>query len=418
MNVHLSFCRYFGVFLCVLSMLMAFASSARASENETKPHILIDLDSGQVLSHQNAFRRWPPASLTKMMTAYVVFRAIKMQQVAMNSPVRVSNHALSQPPTKMGFPVGTVLTIENSLKIIMVKSANDISVALGEAVAGREWKFVNLMNAHARRLGMNDTHFINTHGLHEDGQYTSARDFAVLALQLTKEFPEHAQLFNIPAIRFGKRRLRNHNALLERFEGTNGMKTGYVCASGSNVVVRVEREGKRLVSVVLGGGSALKRNVRAAKLLQEGFDGLYAQNAVPFDQFKPVRLVDPEPADITREICPKKYRHQKKKKPKPKPELVTAYAPHETGRVIDPLSLLAPKVAGAADAGGKEEVAEDKPPSYAELEGLYLTARKKIGDDVRITLGGGIGPNPNGLRHKEGGFMEPIIPIPTKRPAT
>lgn len=405
-------------------MLVPFGSLARATDDddEVKPQILVNLDTGEVLSHENAFRRWPPASLTKMMTAYVVFRAMKLQQVSMTSPVRVSHHALSQPPTKMGFPVGTVLTIENALKIIMVKSANDISAALGEAISGSEWKFVNLMNSHTRRLGMNDTHFINTNGLHEDGQYTTARDFAVLTFALTKEFPEYAHFFKIPAIRFGKRRLRNHNALLEQFAGTNGMKTGYVCASGSNVVVRAERDGKRLAAVVLGGGSSLKRNVRAAKLLQEGFDGLFDQVAVPFDEFKPTQAIDPEHADITQEICPRKYRHMKKKKskPKPEPELVSAYAPEETARVIDPLKLVSPKSATATDAGtdagGKEEVPEEKPLSFKEMQNLYLTARKKVGEDVRVELGGATGPNPNGLLHKDGGFLEPVMPIPTKRP--
>ncbi len=425
------FCR---VFYLALSMAMLSIPAINAADDEIPPQILIDLDSREVLAHQNAFRRWPPASLTKMMTAYVVFRALKMQQVALNSPVRISNEALAEPPTKMGFPVGTVLTIDNSLKIIMVKSANDISVAIAEAIAGSEWKFIQLMNSHARRLGMDNTNFVNPNGLPEEGQYTTARDFALLTLALTHEFPEYRYYFNIPAIKIGKRRLRNHNALLEQFDGTNGMKTGYVCASGSNVAVRVEREGRRLAAVVLGGRSSLVRNVRAAKLLQEGFDGLYNDNAIAIENFQALDPVDPERADITRIICPRKYAKMPKKKKAEvhtagasggkrvvDPKMVLAYASTglEAGRVPDSSTGRAPVIEEyvVEGVGEKEEdIPEDKPPSFAELKSLYLGPRKKVGDDVVVTFGGAVGPNPMGLRHKDGGFAEPIIPVPTKRP--
>ena len=174
-----------------------------------RPYLLFDVDSGQVLAHENAFRRWAPASLTKLMTVYATFRALKLQQIDLNSPVRVSENALLKPPTKMGFPIGTILTVDTAVKILMVKSANDISVALAEAVAGSEPDFIDLMNAHARRLGMTDSHFVNPHGLHEPDQYSTARDFALLAAALTLEFPEYADRFKIPALRHGKRRLRN-----------------------------------------------------------------------------------------------------------------------------------------------------------------------------------------------------------------
>ena len=351
----------------VLLAVSMLGAKANAIDEEIAPQILIDLDRREVLAHENAFRRWPPASLTKMMTAYVVFRAIKLQQVALNSPVRISNEALAEPPSKMGFPVGTVLTIDNALKIIMVKSANDISVAIAEAISGNEYKFVQLMNAHARRLGMHDTNFVNPNGLPEEGQYTTARDFAVLTFALTHEFPEFRSYFNIPAIRIGNRRLRNHNALLERFDGTTGMKTGYVCASGSNVVVRTERDGRRLAAVILGGRSGLVRNVRAAKLLQEGFDGLYDEIAVPFKSFRSLDPVDPERADITRVICPKKYAGMRKQKSKPKKEDQTV-TEESNKPVIEPSMVLAFAGSGI-EAGRTPDPATGRAPGNRRVSG-------------------------------------------------
>jgi len=161
------FFKYTVTILVLLHGIMMSAHAEDLKQLPKRPHLILDATSGDVLSHELAFARWAPASLTKMMTAYTVFRTLELQSISMNSPVRISEEAISQPPSKMGFPVGTILNIETALKIIMVKSANDISVALAEATSGSEENFVALMNAHARRLGMIDTQFPNPHGLHE-----------------------------------------------------------------------------------------------------------------------------------------------------------------------------------------------------------------------------------------------------------
>ncbi len=405
------------VLAIVCCSALFLTNSARALdllEPEAKPSLLLDAESGNVLFSENAFRKWAPASLTKLMTAYVVFRSMKLQHVAPNSPVRVSEYALQQPPTKMGFPIGTILTVDNALKIIMVKSANDISVALGEAVSGSEEAFVALMNAHARRLGMHDTNFRNPHGLHDPLQYTTARDMGILALALTREFPEYSSYFDIPAIRHGKRRLRNHNALLERFDGTDGMKTGYICASGYNVVVRAQRDSRRLISVILGARSGLERSVRAARLLTEGFDGLYERNAILLEKFSPAGEVLDVPEDITRLTCPRKYVASAipTRRPAENPKPVAGIK--VTGKLVS--SAAAATVDLAETRPQEEELPVEKPPSLGELEALYLTPRKRVGEDQVIVLGGGIGPNPNNLKHTNGGPAKPVTPIPQKKP--
>jgi D-alanyl-D-alanine carboxypeptidase len=205
------------------------------------------------------------------MTAYTVFREVKKGKITLNSPVLVTAYSLTKPPSKMGFPLGSVLTVDNALKILMVKSANDIAVAIAESVGGSEKAFVDLMNGYARELGMDGSHFVNPHGLHHDAQYTTARDLAVLTTALRKEFPGYDDYFDIPAIQVGGRAIANHNQLLFRYRGTTGMKTGFVCASGLNVVVTAKRGPRELIAVVLGGPTSQERNVRAAKLLNDSF---------------------------------------------------------------------------------------------------------------------------------------------------
>ena len=438
----------FKIIACFAAAFFSVVTIARSDdlrELPKRPHIVVDIQSGEVLTHQLAFARWAPASLTKMMTAYTVFKTLELQSIAMNSPVRVSEAAISQPPSKMGFAVGTVLTIETALRIIMVKSANDISVALAEATSGTEEQFVALMNSHARRLGMVDSHFTNPHGLHDPMQYTSARDMALLTLQLTEEFPQYADFFDIPAIRFGKRRLRNHNALLRLFDGTNGMKTGYVCASGFNVAVRTKRGDRTLVAIVFGEKSGLRRNLRAAQLLQDGFASK-ADNLVSFYDFKDETFNSKQPYDITKDICPRKYAAAGRPKLRPPdapspqdfdgidtqiivPEggfpvasLEWYIPPSPTKRpaVKDGVILVSTKPAKEVVVIEPEEpepVINEPRLSLKEQAKIYFNAVKNLRADVRINLGGGVGPNPHGLKHTGGGVYEPPIPVPIKRPA-
>src|ERR1043166_186254 len=171
----------------------------------------------------------------------------------------------------MGFKLGTTVTIDNALKMLMVKSANDMAVTLAEGVGGSIEKFADMMNAKARRLGMSQTSYVNPNGLPADGQITSARDLAILARALIREFPEYDLYWHIPAIRLGKRIMRNTNRLIDAYPGADGMKTGFICASGFNLVAAATRDGKRVIAVVLGASSSSTRAIKAAQLLEQGF---------------------------------------------------------------------------------------------------------------------------------------------------
>lgn len=261
--------------VCVLVLCLG-ALPARA---DIGAYVLIDANSGAVIEQENATRKWYPASLTKMMTAYVTLKAIREGRATLNSAVVQSKNSIAEPPSKMGFKVGTRFTVDTALKIILIKSANDVAVALGEAIAGSEAGFLAMMNAEARRLGMTDTRFTNPHGLPDNRMVTTARDMAILAMALRRDFPEAREIYKHPGIRFGKKTLRSANReFLLRVPGANGMKTGYICNSGYNVAASVTRGGRTLIAVVLGAGSGLERTAFARQLFDEGFRKRGGQN--------------------------------------------------------------------------------------------------------------------------------------------
>ncbi len=237
------------------------------------PELLVDMRTGEVLYEKDAGQPWHPASLTKLMTAYLTFEAIAAGQLTLDSPVIVSANALKAPPSKIGAPVDTAFTVNDALYLLIVKSANDIAIALAETVGGTEANFVAEMNRTAAAMGLTATHFVNPHGLHDPAQVTSARDLAVLALTIRHRYPQYSPMFATESVRLGKAKLTSQNNLLTHFEGTTGMKTGYVCASGLNIVATVERQGRQLMAVVLGGSSGRERGEMTAKLFLQGFSG-------------------------------------------------------------------------------------------------------------------------------------------------
>ena len=248
------------------------AAAAASASPAATPALVMDVESGKVLYAERATDPWYPASITKLMTAYVALSAVREGRLSLNTPLTVSEFAHSMPPSKMGFPPGIEITLDNALKIIMVKSANDISVAIAEGVGGSVEGFADMMNAAAQRLGMRESRFVNPHGLPDERQQTSARDMALLGRALIREFPEHAGYFQIGAIKFGRRVMNNHNGLMGRYPGADGMKTGFICASGFNVVASATRNGRRLITVVMGSTSASERTIKAAALFDHGFN--------------------------------------------------------------------------------------------------------------------------------------------------
>ncbi len=235
------------------------------------PALLFDPHKGTIIYEEDMDALWHPASLTKMMTAYLVFQALRDGKFTLKSKVTCSPLAHAQAPSKIGLPIGAQMSVDLALRTLIVKSANDVAVMLGEKVGGTLPRFIKMMNSEARRLGMKRTRFVNPNGLPDARQVTTARDMGLLARALIKDFPEYAYLFKLPHVKIGKRRMRSHNKLLRSYEGADGMKTGFVCASGYNVVASATRNGRQLVVVVLGGRSGGARNARATELLDHGF---------------------------------------------------------------------------------------------------------------------------------------------------
>src|SRR4051794_36457430 len=259
--------------------------------------LVVEADTGKVLQAENATYPWYPASVTKMMTAYVTLKAVKDGRISLDTMLTVSPVAASQAPSKMGFRPGTQVTIDNALKMMLVKSANDMAVVLAEGIGGSMDGFSGMMNQAAQRLGMTQTSYVNPNGLPADGQITSARDLAILARAIIRDVPEYEYFVHIPSIRFGRRVTQNFNKLIGRYPGADGFKTGFICASGYNLVASATRDGKRLIAVVLGSSSGTMRAVRAAQLLDRGFanNGLSwlrpslgtVDNLVPIDASPP-----------------------------------------------------------------------------------------------------------------------------------
>jgi D-alanyl-D-alanine carboxypeptidase len=250
-----------------LAAVLAFgAISAQAT-----PYLVVDADSGQVLIQDEATAPWYPASLTKLMTVYVALDAVRSAKLTLDTPLIMSARAARMPPSKMGFRPGTEVTLDNALKMLMVKSPNDVAVMVAEGVSGSVEAFADDMNAAAQRLGLHESHFVNPNGLHDPSHVSSARDMAMIARALLREFPEHADLFSIGALKLGNQYIPNHNGLLGRYPGADGMKTGFTCPAGWNVVASASDYGRRLIVVVLGAPTAKSRNQEAADLFDRGF---------------------------------------------------------------------------------------------------------------------------------------------------
>ncbi len=288
----------------VLAVLAAaVVSPSRASAEAL---LVIEVDSGKVLHAENATYPWHPASVTKLMTAYVTLRAVKDGRLTLDKLLPVSPVAAAQAPTKMGFPVGTTVTADNALKMLMVKSANDVAVVIAEGVSGSVENFADEMNRAAARLGMTQSKFVNPNGLPADEQVSSARDLAILSRALLREFPEYESYWNIPAIRFGKKIMRNYNTLIGRYPGADGMKTGFICASGFNVVASATRDGKRLIAVVLGAPSSPVRAIKTAQLFERGFNtGPLAWLTPSLGTVDALVPIDAAPPNLREQMCGK-----------------------------------------------------------------------------------------------------------------
>lgn len=260
-----------GTLLLAISLLGLASPAFAAKYNSKYAAIVMDADTGAVLFEDNADARRYPASLTKMMTLYLLFEAMDAGRLQMTTMLPVSRRAAHQAPTKLGLRAGTKVSVESVILGLITKSANDAAVVAAEALGGTEAKFAQIMTERARKLGMTNTTFRNASGLPDRRQITTARDLAKLSRALIQTFPHHYHLFSTPEFEYGGRVHANHNRLNTWYQGADGIKTGYIRASGFNLATSAVRDNRRLIGVVLGGISPGARDQEMARLLDAAF---------------------------------------------------------------------------------------------------------------------------------------------------
>ncbi|MFG6158859.1 serine hydrolase [Halomonas sp. 1390] len=254
----------------LLAFLLLNAGLAQAG-NPRYAGIVIDADSQEILYAENADRLRYPASLTKMMTLYLMFEALEEGRLSMGQPLPVSAYAASKPASKLYVKPGSSIPVETAIDALVIKSANDVAVVVAEALGGSDTRFAQMMTDKARELGMQDTVFRNPNGLPDAGQVTTARDMAVLSRHLMRDFPQYYPRFSRTSFTWRGKTITGHNRLLKSYPGADGLKTGFIRASGFNVATSAVRGDRRLLTVVMGGFTAASRDAHTADLLDRGF---------------------------------------------------------------------------------------------------------------------------------------------------
>jgi D-alanyl-D-alanine carboxypeptidase len=257
-----------------LGALLACATTPAQADNPRYAAFVVDEGTGEVLHARRADARRYPASLTKMMTLYMLFEAIESGDVALTDSMTTSRHAANQSPSRLGVPVGDTIETETAIRALVIRSANDVAVIVAEHLAGTERAFANQMTSRARDLGLTQTTFRNASGLPNSRQTTTARDMARLATALRRDFPQYAHYFEERSFRWDGRTYRSHNNLVGRVDGVDGLKTGYIRASGFNIAVTAGRDGRRIIAVVMGGPTAASRDTHAERLVNAAFRSL------------------------------------------------------------------------------------------------------------------------------------------------
>lgn len=267
--------------LLSFALMIPVADAATKKKSTANPRygaIVVDADTGVILHESNADKALHPASLVKMMTLLMAFDRLADGSMTLNQRIRISSHAASQPPSKLGLRAGSTITVKDAIYSLVTKSANDIAVAMGEHIGGTESQFAAMMTQRARELGMTRTRFKNASGLHHPDQVSSARDMAVLSRTLIKNYPQQYKYFSTKNFSFNGASHRNHNRLMESYKGMDGIKTGYIGPSGFNLAASAVRGNHRLIAIVFGGRTTASRNAAVADLLDRGFAKLGASS--------------------------------------------------------------------------------------------------------------------------------------------
>ena len=271
-NHKILFCkRYIITFLLRLIISSIFFFSVASSVNAKYASFIINENTKRIYHNTNADTRNYPASLTKIMTLYMVFDAIKNKKISMNTKFKISKRASRQPPSKLNLSSGSSITVKNAILALITKSANDVATVVAENLGKSERNFAKLMTKKAKKLGMTRTIFKNASGLPNRSQLSTARDMAILGIAIRKNHPNFFKLFKTKSFVYKGIKYTNHNNLLSSYSGTDGIKTGYTNASGFNLVASVERNGQRIIGVVFGGKKARSRDKHMIKLLNKYF---------------------------------------------------------------------------------------------------------------------------------------------------
>ena len=354
------------------------APTAAVAGVQTSPKyaaIVIDAHSGEVLYASRADSPRYPASITKVMTLYLAFEALEQGKLKTTDQIVISPRAAAQAPSKLGLRAGETISVDNAIRALAVKSANDIAVALAEKIGGTESRFAALMTLRAEELGMNQTRFVNANGLPDSRQLSSARDIALLSRAVMRDYPQYYSYFSQRYFSYGGAEMRNHNRLLHSMPGVDGIKTGFTNASGFNLAASAVRDGRRLIAVVMGGATSVSRDNHAQELMNAGFE--VVRRRARGENIQLASLVEPQRS--------------------------TAYAAvggsfeqgsHETPRPVEPrertitLATLdhkepAPKAKAAAKAAPKKAQDDKK----AKAEDDEKPAKKAKGGDWIVQVG-------------------------------
>ncbi len=345
----------------VASIAVAIASPADAARRKVKSSgdgysllsasIVVDAKTGKILQGDNVDEPRIPASLTKVMSLYLLFEQLERGRMRLDTPLTVSAYAASQPPTKLGLRPGATIEVDDAIKAMVTLSANDVSVVVAENIAGSEDAFAQMMTRKARELGMSSTAFYNPHGLpHEPPNITTARDLSVLGRAIQDRFPRYFAYFQTRSFQYGKRTIRGHNRLLGKIEGVDGIKTGYTRLSGFNLLTSVNTDNRSIVAVVLGGRSGASRDQKMAALIENHLPRAYAgtRTAPSVVESQPAMVAEapaPRPVESTSVAAPVKVASATSQAP-----VAQASTPQAPERKPLDLNTLRPVVASAAGA--------------------------------------------------------------------
>ncbi|HXH03959.1 MAG TPA: D-alanyl-D-alanine carboxypeptidase [Candidatus Competibacteraceae bacterium] len=358
----------------LICLFLATLLPVRAAHAERYAALVVDADSGRVLFERNAHEQRYPASLTKMMTLYLLFEALQQGRVGLQSRLPVSANAAAKPPTNLNLKPGDTISVETAIRALVVRSANDVATVIAEALGQTEFQFAAMMTQKARALGMTRTRFRNASGLPDEDQVSTAWDLYLLAKALMRDFPQYYAYFNTRAFSHQGAHYQTHNRLLLNYPGADGLKTGYIRASGFNLVTSARRDGQRLIAVVLGGNTARQRDAHMRNLLDAGFASL--QGATPALQL--VSLTRPAAAAVAED--------------EPTPREQGSAAGRSAGKAANPAGRWAVQVgtfASRRDAESRARQALRVAPTPLEGAVVGVSSARSGGKTVyRARLGG------------------------------